>query len=99
MIKVHNKYNYPILLVNLLWLIFVVSIVLFRKPKDLCGEAFVDIALIISALLLAPICLIIVAITNKIARQKYNTDFEFIAIPYIILGFLFGAFLLYISLT
>lgn len=99
MIKVHNKYNYPILLVNLLWLIFVIIFVIFRKPKNLCGEAFVDIALIISALLLAPVCLIIVAITNKITKHKYNTDFEFIAIPYIILGFLFGAFLLYISLT
>src|SRR5690554_4247068 len=99
MIKIQNKYNYPILLVHLLWLIFVVLFVIFRKPNNLCGEVFVDIALIISAFLLAPICLIIVAITNKITKHRYNADFEFIAIPYIILGFLFGTFLLYISLT
>lgn len=95
MIKVYNKYNYPIFLVNLLWLIFVVLFVIFRKPNNLCGEAFVDIALIISALLLAPVCLIIIAITNKIKRHKYNTDFEFIAIPYIALVFLFGIYILY----
>jgi len=92
MIKVYNKYNYPILLVNLLWLIFVIVFVIFKKQGNLCGEAFVDIVLIISALLLAPI--IIVAITNKIAKHKYNTDFEFIAIPYILLGFLFGIYIL-----
>ncbi|GEM_PF-1807251 len=99
MIKAQNKYNFPILLVNLFWLIFAVVFVLSRKPGNLCGEVFVDIVLIISALLLTPFCLIIVAITNKITKHRYNTDFEFIAIPYIILGFLFGAFLLYISLT
>jgi len=95
MFKVQNKYNYPILLVNLSWLIFVVLFVIFRKPNNLCGEAFVDIFLIISALLLAPVCLTIVAITNKIKRHRYNTDFEFIAIPYILLGFLFGIYILY----
>jgi len=98
MIKVYNKYNYPILLVNLLWLIFVVFFVIFRKQGNLCGEAFVDIVLIISALLLAPVCLTIVTITNKIAKHKYNTDFEFIAIPYILLGFLFGIYILYLTI-
>ncbi len=98
MLKVRNKYNYPILLVNLFWLVFVILFVIFRKPNNLCGEAFVDIVLIISALLLAPICLIIVAITNKIAKHKYNTDFEFIAIPYILLGFLFGIYILYLTI-
>src|SRR5690606_37346960 len=97
MLKVHNKYNYPILLINLLWLIFVVLFIIFRKPGNLCGEAFVDIFLVISALLLAPVCLIIVAITNKIKRHRYNTDFEFIAIPYILLGFLFGIYILYLT--
>ena len=97
MIKVQNKYNYPVLLINLTWLIFTIVFVIFKKPNNLCGEAYVDIALIISALLLAPLCLIIIAITNKITKNKYNTDFEFIAIPYIIFGFLFGGFLLYVS--
>ena len=97
MIKVYNKYNYPILLVNLLWLILVVVFVIFRKQGNLCGEAFVDIFLVISALLLAPVCLIIVAITNKISKHKYNTDFEFIAIPYILLAFLFGIYILYLT--
>ena len=97
MIKAQNKYNYPILLINLVWLIFAIAFVIFRKPENLCGEAYVDIALIISVILLAPLCLIIIAITNKITKNKYNTDFEFIAIPYIILGVLLGGFLLYVS--
>src|SRR5690554_4432011 len=52
--------------------------------------------LISNALLLAPVCLIIVAIINKITKHKYNTDFEFIAIPYIMLGVFWSFFIVYI---
>lgn len=98
MFKVKNKYNYPVLIIHLLWLLFVFIFSFFKATaKDNSGAAYVSLVLLVSALLFAPLCLIIISAINKIYKIKYNTDFEFIAIPYILFGIIFIGCLLYQS--
>jgi len=94
MIKVNNKYNYPILLAHFVWLIFA-CIFMYNLPNNFNDiKATIDIAVIIITIFLAPFSLLIISITNKITKKPYNIDFEFITIPYLIFVLSFGIFLL-----
>ncbi len=91
MIKIQNKYNYPILFILLLWICvaiyywFKISI----EPIN-CGGMMVNAILILLTILLFPLIVTIMAITNKICKLKYKTDFEFVAIPYIMFLIVIG---------
>ena len=99
MLKVQNKYNYPILIILLLWFFFV-TYFLFEvtSHSSNSGGMMVILSLSIVTILLLPICAIIITITNKICKLKYNSDLEFVAIPYIAITFLFGFYILYETL-
>lgn len=96
MLKVRNKYNYPILTILLLWICFAIYL-WFEVNPDNCGSMIVYMGFLFITILAFPICTIIIAVTNKICKKKYNTDFELVAIPYILLLFLFGIYILYLT--
>ena len=98
MIKVKNKYNYPVLIIHFLWLVFVLGFTFFKASiQDNSGATYVSLILLISALLFAPLCLIILSMINKVYKIKYNTDFEFVTVPYVLFGIVFIGYLLLLT--
>ena len=95
MLKVRNKYNYPILAILLLWICFAIYYWFYINP-DNCGSMIVYMGLILITVLLLPISFLIIVITNKICKLKYDTDTDFITIPCLILGLLLLIYFLFL---
>ncbi|SEH99965.1 hypothetical protein SAMN02927937_02645 [Paenimyroides aquimaris] len=98
MIKVKNKYNYPVLIIHFLWLVFILGFTFFKASvPDNSGAGYVSLVLLIFALLFAPLCLIILSMINKVYKIRYSTDFEFVTVPYVLFGIVFIGYLLLLT--
>jgi len=82
MLKVRNKYNYPILAILLLWICFAIYNFCEHSIDDVHG--LMHTAIILFTVLMFPICAVIITITNVICKRKYNSDINLITVPFII---------------
>lgn len=91
MLKIQNKYNYPILIILLLWICFAIYNFCEYSINDVHG--LMHTAIILFTVLIFPICAIIITITSIICKRKYNSDINLITVPFIIMviGLIFFA--------
>lgn len=81
MLRVENKYNYPILIILLVWLFFAIYTFCQHNLNDIHGLIHTGIILI--TVIIFPICATLIMITNLICKRKYNSDINFITVPFI----------------
>ena len=100
MIKVKNKYNYPILIVQLLFLLFLFFFfVVVNTDEVKSGTMIAYMGILYLTILAFPIVLVVIVITNLICKKKYYTDMKCIAIPYIVIGILLLIFIIYKTIS
>ena len=85
MIKLDNKYNYPLFIIISLWTIVTSYTFIYTSiDKHYCATPIVQLALILTSSILYPIGCLITIIINKICKIKYQTDLYKILILFII---------------
>lgn len=85
MFKVDNKYNYPLLIIILLWTIVACYVFIYTSiDRHYCATQIVKLALILVSAVMYPIGCLITIIINKICKIKYQTDLYKILILFII---------------
>jgi hypothetical protein len=90
-IKIENRINLIPITLYLIWCLYVLYFFLFKMKsfanESPCGAGYLMIGLPIFTILFSIITLIILLILNKIHKNKYYTDFEYITIPFLVLTF------------
>jgi len=84
MIKVQNKYNYLILIPNLIWILKGIA---FFYTNDVLNNHYLESKFFVHFLLsfyIVPPCLLIMGIFNKAKWKSFFTDFGWLLLMYFI---------------
>ena len=75
MLKVQNKYNYPVLVVVLLYILLAaISIAIVTFDRHFCGTTMVYLFIFTISIILFLLATLIIIAVNKVVNYKYNTD-------------------------